>query len=91
MVGWLGRAREKLPSVKQRTLSDKISIENAVAPLDSLLNKKAQGELLLEHLQHTGKVVCASTSPRGQEIILNEIKALTESFENLFKGKTIDK
>ncbi|KZC10894.1 Nesprin-1 [Dufourea novaeangliae] len=85
IINWLSRAREKIPSMKQRPLSDKLAIENAVAPLESLLNKKAQGELLVEHLQHTGKVVCASTSPQGQEIIKNEVRALTESFEELFK------
>ncbi|XP_078048160.1 muscle-specific protein 300 kDa isoform X4 [Augochlora pura] len=85
IINWLSRAREKIPSMKQRPLSDKLAIENAVAPLESLLNKKAQGELLVEHLQHTGKVVCASTSPRGQEIVKNEVKALTQSFEELFR------
>ncbi|KAF3420921.1 hypothetical protein E2986_09204 [Frieseomelitta varia] len=85
IINWLSRAREKIPSMKQRPLSDKLAIENAVAPLESLLNKKAQGELLVEHLQHTGKVVCASTSPQGQEIIRNEVKALTQSFEELFR------
>lgn len=89
LIGWLSRAREKIPSMKQRSLSDKLAIENAVAPLESLLNKKAQGELLVEHLQHTGNVVCASTSSQGQEVIRNEIRALTESFENLFKGKSV--
>ncbi|XP_014483634.1 PREDICTED: nesprin-1 isoform X6 [Dinoponera quadriceps] len=85
LIGWLSRAREKIPSMKQRSLSDKLAIENAVVPLESLLNKKAQGELLVEQLQHTGKVVCASTSPAGQEVIRNEIRALSESFEGLFK------
>ncbi|XP_008555407.1 muscle-specific protein 300 kDa isoform X6 [Microplitis demolitor] len=85
LIAWLSRAREKIPSMKQRTLSDKLAVENAVAPLESLLNKKAQGELLVEHLQHTGEVVCASTSPQGGEIIRNEIRALSESFESLFK------
>ncbi|XP_012253400.2 muscle-specific protein 300 kDa isoform X14 [Athalia rosae] len=84
LIGWLSRAREKIPSMKQRSLSDKLAIENAVAPLESLLNKKAQGELLVEHLQHTGEVVCASTSEQGQEVIRNEIRALAESFEGLF-------
>ncbi|XP_076667923.1 muscle-specific protein 300 kDa isoform X16 [Andrena cerasifolii] len=85
IINWLNRAREKIPSMKQRSLSDKLAIENAVAPLESLLNKKAQGELLVEHLQHTGKVVCANTSPQGQEIIKNEVRALTQSFEELFR------
>lgn len=91
LVAWLSRAREKIPSMKQRSLSDKLAIENAVAPLESLLNKKAQGELLVEHLQHTGQVVCASTSDHGQEVIRNDIRALTESFENLFREIKLQK
>lgn len=85
LIGWINRSREKFPSMKQATLGDKLAIENAVAPLDALLNKQAQGELLVEHLQHTGEVVLASTSSQGQEIIRNDIKALRASFEGLFK------
>lgn len=82
---WMNRAREKVPSLKQRSLSDKLAIENALTPLEALLNKKAQGELLLEHMQHTGEVVIAATSKSGQETIRNEIRAWKESFETLFK------
>lgn len=85
LSGWINRAREKLPSMKPQSLADKLSIENSVAPLDALLNKKAQGELLVEHLIHTGEVVMASTSKQGKELIGNDIKALRESFEGLFK------
>ncbi|XP_063222936.1 muscle-specific protein 300 kDa isoform X4 [Bacillus rossius redtenbacheri] len=85
LTAWLNRAREKVPSLKQRPLSDKLAIESAVVPLDALLNKQAQGELLVEHLTHTGEVVMASTSPQGQESVRNEIRALRESFEGLFK------
>lgn len=84
LIQWLGRAREKVPSLKSKPLSDKLAIENSVAPLDALINKQAQGELLLEHLQHTGEVVLASTSPEGQTVIKNEMKALKESFDDLF-------
>lgn len=49
---------------------------------------QAQGELLVEHMQNTGEVVLASTSPEGQTLIRNEIRALTESFHNLFNGKS---
>ena len=76
--------------MKQRPLSDKLAIENAVAPLEALLNKQAQGELLVEHLQHTGEVAIASSSSQGQENIRNEIKALRENFEGLFRGKWTD-
>lgn len=85
LFGWINRAREKLPATKPQSLVDKISIENSLAPLDSLLNKKAQGELLVEHLIHTGEVVMASTSKQGKQLIRNDIESLRESFEGLFK------
>lgn len=85
LSGWINRAREKLPGMKPQSLADKLSIENFVQPLDALLNKKAQGELLVEHLIHTGEVVMASTSPQGKEHIKKDIKGLRESFEGLFK------
>lgn len=85
LSGWINRAREKLPGMKPQSLADKLSIENFVAPLDALLNKKAQGELLVEHLIHTGEVVMASTSPQGKDLIKKDIKGLRESFEGLFK------
>jgi len=87
LIGWLSRSREKVPSMKQRPLSDKLALEHAVAPLEALLNKQAQGELLVEHLHNTGQVLLASTSPQGQESIKNEMRALTESFQTLFKGE----
>ncbi|XP_062549338.1 muscle-specific protein 300 kDa isoform X2 [Armigeres subalbatus] len=85
LLNWIHRAREKLPSVKQQSLSDKLSIDNAVAPLDSLMNKKAQGELLVEHLLHTGEVVMASTSSKGKELIKSDIDGLKNNFNELFK------
>lgn len=85
LSGWINRSREKLPTLKPQTLTDKLSIENSVAPLEALLNKKAQGELLVEHLIHTGEVVMASTSPQGKESIKHDIKTLRDSFESLFK------
>lgn len=84
LITWLSRAREKVPSLKSKPLSDKLAIENSVAPLEGLINKQAQGELLLEHLQHTGEVVLASCSKDGQTIIRNEMKAAKEMFNDLF-------
>lgn len=84
LISWISRAREKFPSMKQRSLSDKLAIDNAVAPLDALLNKQAQGELLVEHLVHTGEVVLASTSPQGQDLVRADIRSLRDNFEGLF-------
>ncbi|XP_037820489.1 nesprin-1-like, partial [Lucilia sericata] len=85
LVSWISRAREKFPSLKQSSLSDKLAIENAVQATENMLNKQAQGELLVEHLTHTGEVVMSSTSPQGQEIIRNDIRSLRDSFESLFR------
>lgn len=84
---WLTRAQEKVPQLKQRPVSDKSPAESFAAPLDTLLNKQAQGEVLLDNLEHAADVVIPSTSSQGQEIIRNDNRALRESFERLFKGK----
>lgn len=85
LSSYVNRAREKIPMLQPNSLTDKLSVEKSVAPLESLLNKKAQGDLLLEHLQNTSEVVMASTSPNGQNIIRTDIKELKDSFEKLFK------
>lgn len=89
LFGWLGRAREKVPSMKQRSLSDKLALEQTVACFDSLLKKQAPGELLLEHLLSTGEVALAGSSPQGQDTIRKEMSALTDSFHGLFKGENL--
>lgn len=82
---WMTRAQEKVPQLKQRSLTDKLSIESFSGPLDHLLNKQAQGEVLLENLEHAAQVVLPNTSSHGQELIQNDIRALRESFDRLFK------
>ncbi|XP_064211053.1 muscle-specific protein 300 kDa isoform X18 [Tribolium castaneum] len=82
---WMTRAQEKVPQLKQRPLGEKLTIENFSGPLDHLLNKQAQGEVLLENLEHAAQVVLPNTNPQGQELIKKDIKALRESFERLFK------
>ncbi|XP_025834538.1 nesprin-1 isoform X2 [Agrilus planipennis] len=82
---WLMRAQEKIPQLKQRPLSDKAAVDNFVAPIDALLNKQAQGEVLLENLEQAAQVVVPTTGATGQQAILNETRALRESFERLFK------
>lgn len=69
----------------QRPLSEKLTVETLAGPLDHLLNKKAQGEVLLENLEHAAQVVLPNTSENGQEMINNDIRALREAFERLFK------
>lgn len=78
------RAQEKVPQL-QRPLSEKLTVETLAGPLDHLLNKQAQGEVLLENLEHAAQVVLPNTSTQGQDTINNDIRALKEAFERLFK------
>jgi nesprin-1 len=86
LSNWLVRSRDKLPALKQQSLGDKLDIESALAPFQTLLNKQAQGELLVEQVTTTGRVAAASSSPQGQQIINNDVRAITENFHSLFKG-----
>lgn len=86
LQGWLNRAREKIPSSGQRGFGDRLNdVETAGSTLTGLMNKKAQGSLLLERLQQGGEVAMASTSEPGKEIIRNDIKTANDNFESLFK------
>lgn len=76
-----------MPQLKQKPLSDKLAVENISTPIDTLLNKQAQGEVLLDHLEHTAGVVLPATGAQGQTAIRNDTRALRESFERLFRGK----
>ncbi|XP_017768073.1 PREDICTED: nesprin-1 [Nicrophorus vespilloides] len=82
---WLTRAQEKVPQIKQKPIGDKLSVETFAGPLDALLNKQAQGEVLLDNLEHTAQVILPSTNKQGQESINNDNRALRECFERLFK------
>lgn len=63
-----------------------MAIENAITPLESLLNKRAQGELLLDNLNTIGGIIIASTSENGEKIIKNEISSISEELNKLFDG-----
>jgi nesprin-1 len=91
LQNYINRAKEKIPAMQQISLGEKASIEQSVSPLDSLLNKRAQGDLLLEHLQSTAEVVLCSTSNEGQVIIKNDLKELKQCFEDLFKEIRLQK
>lgn len=83
---WLNQAKEKVPSMKERSLSDKLAIENSLTPLENLLNIRPQGELLLGNVQNRSKIVLPNTSGKGQEIIKAEVTELSDAFHNFFVG-----
>lgn len=84
----MNRSRDKIPSLKERPLSDKLAIENAITPLESLLNKRAQGELLLDNLNTIGGIIISSTSENGEKIIKQEISSIADELNKLFDGKS---
>lgn len=73
--------------MKERPLSDKLAIENAITPLENLLNKRAQGELLLDNLNTIGDIIITSTSKSGEAIIKQEISSIADELNKLFDGK----
>ena len=81
----INRAREKVPVMKQKSLGDRLAIEQAVSSLTDLLNRQAQGHLKTEELKRKSQVLLLSTASSGQETIRNEVGALQESFDMFFK------
>ena len=82
---FVNRTRDKIPALKQKNLGDRLSIETAVQALDTLLTRQAQGQILVDQLLHRGEVFFHSTSSSGQEHYKNEMRAVRESFEEVFK------
>lgn len=89
LSNFLSRSRDKIPSLKERPLSDKLAIENAITPLENLLNKRAQGELLLDNLNTIGGIIAASTSEDGKKIIEQEIESISDELNKLFDGTIV--
>lgn len=73
--------------MKEKSLSDKLAIENALSPLDDILMSKAQGEGLLENVIHRSDVVLPNTSDNGQQFIKTEVSNLKKNFSLFFDGK----
>ncbi|KAK8753228.1 hypothetical protein OTU49_003325, partial [Cherax quadricarinatus] len=88
---FVNRTRDKIPALKQKNLGDRLSIETAVQALDTLLTRQAQGQILVDQLLHRCEVFLHSTSSSGQEHYKNEMRAVKESFEELFKDISCQK
>lgn len=84
---WLNHAKEKIPSMKERSLSDKLAIENVLLPLEEILNSKVQGEGLLENVLNRSQIVLPHTSETGRQNIEAEVTQLNSSFRAFFEGR----
>lgn len=72
--------------MKEKSLSDKLAIENALSPLDDILMSRAQGEGLLENVVHRSDVILPNTSDTGQQFIKTEVLNLKKKFSLFFNG-----
>lgn len=72
--------------MKEKSLSDKLAIENVLSPLDDILMSKAQGEGLLENVLHRSEVVLPNTSDAGQQVIHTEVSNWKKNFSLFFDG-----
>lgn len=83
---WLSHCKEKIPSMKERSLSDKLAIENILSPLEMILNKKIYGEGLMENVFNRSQIVLQHTAEIGQQKIESDVSDLNNSFQKLFEG-----
>lgn len=83
---WLSHANEKIPSMKERSLSDKLAIENLLTPLESVLSTKVQGENLIENVTNRCQIILPNLSPEGQMAVNAEMADLRKDFESFFAG-----
>ncbi|KAF2357498.1 Spectrin repeat [Trinorchestia longiramus] len=85
LLSFINRTRDKIPALRQRNLSDKLSIETSAHAMETLLSRQAQGQILVDQLFHRGEVLLHSTSSSGQDNYKKEMESLKESFEELFQ------
>ncbi len=85
LAQYLQRCKDKLHTMKQRSPNDKNYVEAVTQALDHLLNKEAQGQILVEQVQQTGDVLLksAKTSKEKEDIQAKVAKAV-EDFHVLF-------
>lgn len=84
LLSFINRTRDKIPALRQRNLSDRLSIETAAHAMETLLSRQAQGQILVDELFHRGEVLLHSTSSSGQDNYRKEMESLKETFEELF-------
>ena len=81
---YIRRCKDKLHTMRQRSPNDKNYVDAVTQALDHLLNKEAQGQILIEQLHQSGEVVLAPL--RGEEggQIKADIDSTVSDFNELF-------
>lgn len=84
LVQYLQRCRDKLQTMKQRSPNDKNYVDAITQGLDHLLNKEAQGQIIVEQLTQAGEILLNKDTILNKEKVQQDICTLNESFVSLF-------
>jgi nesprin-1 len=84
LVQYLQRCRDKLNTMKQRSPNDKNYVDAITQGLDHLLNKEAQGQIIVEQLTQAGEVLLEKNTVLNKDRVRQDIATLNESFVQLF-------
>ncbi len=84
LAHYLQRCKDKLHTMRQRSPNDKNYVEAVIQALDHLLNKEAQGQILLEQVQQAGDVLLKNLPASSHSVIKEEVAARVRDFEELF-------
>ena len=82
---YLQRCKDKLHTMRQRSPNDKNYVDAVTQALDHLLNKEAQGQILVEQLQQAGDVLLTTAPESGKSGIKADIARIVDDFNALFK------
>ena len=84
LVQYLQRCRDKLQTMKHRSPNDKNYVDAITQGLDHLLNKEAQGQIIVEQLTQAGDILLDKDTILNKEKVKQDIAMLNDSFINLF-------
>ena len=81
---YIRRCKDKLHTMRQRSPNDKNYVDAVTQALDHLLNKEAQGQILIEQLHQSGEVVMAPLGAEEGASIRADIDRTVSDFGELF-------
>ena len=82
---FLQRCKDKVQTVEQRSPNDKNYANAIIQALSNLLNKEAQGQIIIEHVEQATAVLISKT-PSYEVEIRKRTEDLKADFNNLFEG-----
>ena len=82
---FLQRCKDKVQTVEQRSPNDKNYANAIIQALSNLLNKEAQGQIIIEHVEQATAVLISKT-PSYEAEIRKRTEDLKADFNNLFEG-----